>query len=33
MKTMVVAPYFYPKIGGIENYVYNISKGLKEKYG
>jgi glycosyltransferase involved in cell wall biosynthesis len=33
MKIMVVAPYFYPKIGGMENYAYNISKGLKEKYG
>src|SRR3989344_5387095 len=33
MKLMVVAPYFYPKIGGMENYAYNISKGLKEKYG
>lgn len=33
MKIMIVAPYFYPKIGGMENYAYNISKGLKEKYG
>ena len=33
MKIMMVAPYFYPKIGGMENYVFNISKGLKEKYG
>jgi glycosyltransferase involved in cell wall biosynthesis len=33
MKIVIVAPYFYPKIGGMENYVYNISKGLKEKYG
>lgn len=33
MKIMVVTPYFYPKIGGMENYAYNISKGLKEKYG
>ncbi len=32
-KLMVVAPYFYPKIGGMENYAWNISKGLKEKYG
>lgn len=30
---MVVTPYFFPKIGGMENYAYNISKGLKEKYG
>lgn len=33
MKIMIVAPYFYPKIGGMENYAYNIGKGLKEKYG
>jgi len=33
MKIMIVTPYFYPKIGGMENYAYNISKGLKEKYG
>lgn len=33
MKLMVVAPYFYPKIGGMENYAWNISKGLKDKYG
>src|SRR3989344_789930 len=31
-KIMVVTPYFYPKIGGLENYAFNISKGLK-KYG
>ena len=29
---MVVTPYFYPRIGGLENYAFNISKGLK-KYG
>lgn len=33
MKLMIVAPYFYPKIGGMENFAYNISKGLKEEYG
>lgn len=33
MKLMVVAPYFYPKIGGMENYAWTIAKGLKEKYG
>jgi len=32
MKIMIVAPYFYPKIGGMENYAYNIAKGLKEEY-
>src|SRR3989344_6531410 len=31
-KIMVVTPYFYPKIGGLENYAFNISKGL-QKYG
>src|SRR5665648_6456 len=33
MKLLVVTPYFFPKIGGMENYAYNIAKGLKEKYG
>lgn len=33
MKLLVVAPYFYPKIGGMENYAFTISKGLKQKYG
>lgn len=32
-KLLIVTPYFYPKIGGMENYAYNICKGLKEKYG
>ena len=32
MKIMVVTPYFYPHIGGAENYAYNIAKGLKEEY-
>ena len=31
-KLMIVAPYFYPKIGGLENYAYNIGIGLKRKY-
>src|SRR3989344_4805793 len=31
-KLLMVTPYFYPKIGGLENYAFNISKGLKEKY-
>lgn len=31
-KILVVTPYFYPKIGGMENYAYNISLGLKKKY-
>ena len=33
MKLLVISPYFYPKIGGLENYAWNISKGLSEKYG
>jgi glycosyltransferase involved in cell wall biosynthesis len=32
MKILVVTPYFFPKIGGVENYVYHTSKGLKDKY-
>lgn len=32
LKLMITAPYFYPKVGGLENYAYNIAKGLKEKY-
>ncbi len=33
MKLLVVTPYFYPKIGGLENYAWHICKGLKNKYG
>ncbi len=33
MKVMMVAPYFYPRVGGLENYVYNISKLLIQRYG
>jgi glycosyltransferase involved in cell wall biosynthesis len=32
-KLLVVTPYFYPKIGGLENYAYNIAKGLKQDHG
>ena len=32
MKIVVVTPYFYPHIGGAENYAYNIAKGLKKEY-
>jgi len=32
MKLLVVTPYFYPKIGGLENYAYNLCIGLKKKY-
>lgn len=33
-KILVVAPYFYPKIGGMENYAYNIARlfNIEEKY-
>ncbi len=33
MKAIIVTPYFYPRIGGLENYAYNISKILFKKYG
>lgn len=32
MKLLIVTPYFYPKIGGLENYAYNIALGLKKQY-
>lgn len=32
MKILMVTPYFYPSIGGVQNYVLNISNGLKKKY-
>jgi len=32
MKILIVAPYFYPNIGGVETYIYNRCIGLKEKY-
>ena len=31
MKIMMVTPYFYPKVGGLENYALNIAKGLKRQ--
>lgn len=31
-KILIVCPYFYPNIGGVENYVYNIAKRLTTKY-
>lgn len=30
MKIMIVTPYFYPKIGGLESYALNIALGLKK---
>jgi len=32
MKIIQITPYYPPHLGGVENYIYNISKGLKEKY-
>ncbi len=29
-KIVIVTPYFYPKIGGVENYVYNIARRLHQ---
>lgn len=31
MKVMLVSPYFYPKVGGMEGHVLKIAKGLKAK--
>ena len=31
MKIMIVTPYFAPKVGGLENYAFNIAKGLQRK--
>lgn len=33
MKLLVIAPYFFPKIGGLENYAWHIAHGLRTKYG
>src|SRR5437667_4672077 len=30
-KIIIVTPYFYPRTGGLENYAFNIAKGLKKK--
>ena len=32
MKLIIVTLYFPPHIGGVENYAYNIAKGLKEEF-
>ena len=32
MKVLFVTPYFPPSLGGVENYVFNIALGLKQKY-
>jgi glycosyltransferase involved in cell wall biosynthesis len=31
MKIMIIAPYFYPKVGGLENYALHITKGLRKQ--
>ncbi|MBU4300797.1 glycosyltransferase family 4 protein [archaeon] len=31
MNVLIICPYFYPEGGGLENYAYNISKGLVKK--
>lgn len=31
MKVMIVTPYFYPKVGGLENYALHIAKGLEKQ--
>ncbi|HUA13296.1 MAG TPA: glycosyltransferase family 4 protein [Candidatus Sulfotelmatobacter sp.] len=31
MKIVIVTPYFYPKIGGLEMHTYHIAKGLKKR--
>jgi len=33
IKLLVVTPYFYPKIGGIEKHTYNLYNGLRKKLG
>ena len=32
MKLMIVTPYYYPNIGGVQNYAKNIAEGLRRKY-
>jgi glycosyltransferase involved in cell wall biosynthesis len=33
MKLIIVTPYFYPSLGGVQNYVLNIARGLNKEYG
>src|SRR5271168_1089134 len=28
MKVLMVAPYFHPRVGGVESYTFNLAKGL-----
>lgn len=32
MKIVIITPYFYPRMGGVEKYVFNIARGLKKNY-
>jgi glycosyltransferase involved in cell wall biosynthesis len=32
MKLICVAPYYYPSVGGVQNYVLNICRGLRDDY-
>jgi len=32
MKLLVVTPYFYPQIGGVEKHTYSLYKGLRKKH-
>jgi glycosyltransferase involved in cell wall biosynthesis len=31
MKVMLVTPYFYPKVGGLENYALSVAEGLQRR--
>lgn len=33
MKLVMVTPYFYPKVGGMENYALQIARGLSVQFG
>ena len=33
MKILLVTPYFYPKIGGVENYTYHLARQLERDHG
>jgi glycosyltransferase involved in cell wall biosynthesis len=33
MKIMIITPYFYPAVGGLENYALHIAAGLQREHG
>jgi glycosyltransferase involved in cell wall biosynthesis len=33
MKVVIVTPYFYPEVGGLEQYVLSIARGLVDRFG